>query len=184
MKIKLHQTGYISSKIVIDLANISYISLLKEMNYIIEVVKNIIDENLNQEISLDKKVYEILEDYIDEIESNNVRERELFFMIKKRLAKEYNIIMDNNDRYNDLSHSILTELYENYLIEYSINENKVKNIILNSFISFLKIYDELGDKIYNKIKSMKKEYIIGSPEYDLLHERLYEDELKKLGFIN
>lgn len=184
MKIKLHQAGYISSKIAIDLANISYVSLLKEMSYIIEVIRNIIDENFNEEINLDLKVNEILEEYTDEIESNNVRERELFFMIKKRLAKEDNIIIDFNEKYNDLSHSILTELYENYLIDYSVNENKVKNIILNSFISFAKIYDELDDKVSKKIRSMKKDYIVGSPEFDLLHQRLYEEELQRLGFIN
>ncbi len=104
-------------------------------------------------------------------------------MIKKRLAPEYDVIMDYDERYTEVSHTILNELYENYLIDYDVNDNQVRNVIFKSFREFAKSYDEIDDIVYNKIRDMKKEYIPGSIEYDLIYNKLYEEELIKRGMI-
>ncbi len=119
----------------------------------------------------------------EEIAIQHVKERELFFMIKKRLAPEYDVIMDYDERYTEVSHTILNELYENYLIDYDVNDNQVRNVIFKSFREFAKSYDEIDDIVYNKIRDMKKEYIPGSIEYDLIYNKLYEEELIKRGMI-
>ena len=165
------------------MANAPFVTLLKGKDAVVERVKELIDANLEQERELDGKVREIIDENYDDIEFQRADERQLFFMIKKRLAPEYGVIMNYDDRYNDLSHQILDELYENYLIDYDVNENQVKNVIFKSFKSFAKAYDEIDDIVYNKIRSMKREVIPGSQEYELLYERLYEDELKRRGMI-
>jgi hypothetical protein len=104
-------------------------------------------------------------------------------MIKKKLAPEYGVIMNYDDRYNDLAHVILDELYENYLAEYEVNENQIKNVIFKSFKEFANAYEEIDDIVYNKIKNMQKEVIPGSQEYELLYERLYQEELAKRGML-
>jgi hypothetical protein len=91
--------------------------------------------------------------------------------------------MNYDDRYNDVSHSILDELYENYLLEYEVNDNQVRNVIFKAFRSFSDAYSAMDDIVYERIKDMKKEYIPGSLEYDLIYERLYEDELRRRGMI-
>jgi hypothetical protein len=83
--------------------------------------------------------------------------------------------MDYDERYNDLAHKILDELYENYLAEYDVSENKVKNVIFKSFKAFASAYEEIDDIVYDKIKGMQKEVIPGSDEYELLYERLYQE---------
>ncbi|MGC9352069.1 MAG: DUF507 family protein, partial [Sulfurovum sp.] len=103
--------------------------------------------------------------------------------IKKKLAPEHGVIMNYDDRYNDLAHVILDELYENYLAEYEVNENQVKNVIFKSFKEFADAYEEIDDIVYNKIKNMQKEVIPGSQEYELLYERLYQEELAKRGML-
>jgi len=183
MRLKAKQTGYVASKIGIDLANAPFVSMPKGKEAVVQVCKEIIDANLEKEKNLDSKVEEMIEDNYDEIEIQQVKERELFFMIKKRLAPEYGIIMNYDDRYNDLSHTLLDELYENYLLEYNVNENQVRNIIFKSFKAFSDAYDKMDDTVYDKIKKMKKEYIPGSVEYELIYERLYEEELKKRGML-
>jgi hypothetical protein len=91
--------------------------------------------------------------------------------------------MNYDDRYNDVSHTILDELYENYLLEYKVNENQVRNIIFKAFKAFADAYDKMDDLVYDKIQKMKKEYVPGSVEYELIYDRLYEEELKRRGML-
>lgn len=183
MRLKAKQTGYVASKIGIDLANTSFVSMPKGKDIVVQTCKNIIDENLEKERKLDAKVEEMLEANYDEIEIQQVKERELFFMIKKRLAPEFGVIMNYDDRYNDVSHTILDKLYDSYLLDYDVNDNQVRNIIFKSFKAFSDAYDKMDDTVYEKIKNMKKEYIPGSVEYELIYERLYEEELRKRGML-
>jgi len=183
MRLKPQQTGYVASKVAIDLANAQFIRLPKGKDVIVETVKKIVDENLKVEYALDEKVKDILDENYDEIEFQHADERQLFFMIKKKMAAEHGVIMNYEDRYNDLSHTILDELYENYLIEYEVNENQVKNVIFKAFKSFSDSFDEIDDIVYKKIRGMEREIIPGTQDYELLYERLYEEELKKRGML-
>ena len=132
MRLKPQQTGYVASKIGIDLANAPFVTLPKGKDAVVQVAKEIIDENLAKERALDEKVKAILVENDEEIEFQHADERQLFFMIKKKLAPEFGVIMNYDDRYNDLAHVILDELYENYLAEYDVNENQIKNVIFFS----------------------------------------------------
>jgi len=183
MRLKSSQTGYVASKISIDLANASFITMPKGKEAVVEACKKIIDENLALEKKLDAKVEEMLLENEDEIEIQQVKERELFFMIKKRLAPEYGVIMNYDDRYNEVSHMILDELYENYIIEYNVNDNQVRNVIFKAFKAFADAYEKMDTTVYEKIQNMKKEYVPGSLEYDLIYQRLYEEELRKRGMM-
>jgi len=183
VRLKSKQTGYVASKIGIDLANAPFIYMPKGKDAVVKVCKEVIDRNLEKEKKLDAKVQEMLIENEAEIEIQQVKERELFFMIKKRLAPEYGVIMNYDDRYNEVSHTILDELYENYLLEYKVNDNKVRSVIFKAFRAFADAYSAMDDIVYEKIKKMKKEYIPGSMEYDLIYDRLYEEELRKRGMI-
>jgi hypothetical protein len=183
MRLKPQQTRFVATKIGIDLANAPFVTLPKGKDAVVEATKAIIDENLAQERLLDEEVKKILEENYDEIEFQHADERQLFFMIKKKMAPKYGVIMNYDDRYNDLAHKILDELYENYLAEYDVNENQIKNVIFKSFKAFANAYEEIDDIVYDKIKSMKREVIPGSQDYELLYERLYQEELVKRGML-
>ncbi len=183
MRIKPKQSRYIANKIAIDLINAPFVKLLKGKEAVVEAAKKIIDENLEREKELDAKVAEIIDEHYDDIEMQQADERQLFFMIKKRLAPEFGIIMNYDDRYSDLSHKILDELYEEYLIDYDVSDNQVKNVIFKAFKSFIKAYEEIDDIVYEKIRRMKKDVLPGSSEYELLYERLFQEELLKRGML-
>jgi len=184
MRLKPNQSEYVARKIAIDLINAPFVKLLKGKDAVVEAAKKIIDEDLQREKELDAKVNEIIEEHYEKIEEQMANERQLFFMIKKRLAPEYGIIMNYDDRYSDISHKILDELYEEYLIDYDeANENKVKNIIFKSFKDFAKSYEEIDDIVYDKIKSLKKEVFPGSAEYEILYDRYFKEELARRGML-
>jgi len=183
VRLKPQQTGYVATKIGIDLANAHFITMPKGRDAVVQAIKEIIDENLKKERALDEKVKEIIDENYDEIEFQHADERQLFFMIKKKMAPEYGVIMNYDDRYNDLAHTILDELYENYLVEYEVNENQVKNVIFKGFKAFADAFDEIDDIVYDKIRHMDREVIPGSQDYELLYDRLYQEELAKRGML-
>jgi len=183
MRLRPHQSGYIAGKIAIDLVNTPFVKLLKGKEAVADAAKKIIEQSLQVEKELDGKVKEIIDEHYDDIEQQLADERQLFFMIKKRLAPEFGVIMNYDDRYNDLSHKILDELYEEYLIEYEVNDNQVKNIIFKSFKEFVKAYEEIDDTVYDKIKNMEKEFIPGTQEYEILYDRLFQEELVRRGMM-
>ncbi len=183
MRLKPNQTGYVATKVGIDLANAPFITMPKGREAVVGAVKTIIDESFKKEAILDEKIKDIIDENYDEIEFQHADERQLFFMIKKKMAVEYGVIMNYDDRYNDLAHTILDELYENYLIEYTVNENKIKNVIFKAFKAFSDAYDAIDDIVYEKIRGMKKEVIPGSQDYELLYERFYEEELLRRGML-
>jgi len=183
MRLRPHQSGYVAGKIAVDLINAPFVKLLKGKEAVVDAAKKIIEQSLEVEKELDGKVKEMIEEHYDDIEQQLADERQLFFMIKKRLAPEFGVIMNYDDRYNDLAHKILDELYEEYLIEYDVNDNQVKNIIFKSFKDFIKAYEEIDDIVYDKIKKMEKEIVPGSEEYEIIYDRLFQEELLRRGMI-
>jgi hypothetical protein len=183
MRLKSNQSRLVAGKIAIDLIKAPFVKLLKGKDAVVEATDKIILVNLEREKELDAKVAEILDEHYDEIETQQANDRQLFFMIKKRLAPEFDIIMNYDDRYSDLSHKILDELYEEYLIEYDVNDNQIKNIIFNAFREYAKAYEEIDDIVYDKIKNQEKEIMPGSSEYELLYEKYFREELNRRGML-
>jgi hypothetical protein len=143
--------------------------------------EKILTDNVKKEIALESKVAEICEENEEEIEFMLADERQLFFMIKKKLAPEFGVILNYEERYSDIAHKILDELYEEDLIFFDVTENRIKNIIYNSITSFIADASEIDDAVMSKIKTYKKRYIPGTDEFEILYEKLYRDELIKRG---
>ncbi len=183
MRLKPNQSRLVAGKIAVDLINAPFVKLLKGKDAVVDGIEKIINENLKIESELDTKVKELIEENYDEIELQQANDRQLFFMIKKRLAPEFGVIMNYDDRYSDLSHKILDELYEEYLIEYDVNDNQVKNVIFKAFKDFAKSYDEIDDIVYDKIRNMEKEISPGSSEYEILYDRFFREELVRRGML-
>jgi len=108
-------------------------------------------------------------------------ERQLFFMIKKKLAPEFGVILNYEERFSDIAHKILDELNEEDLIHFDVSENRIKNIIYNAITSFLADSSEIEDAVMDKIRSYKRKFIPGTDEFEILHEKLYREELMKRG---
>jgi len=181
MKISLKTIPHIASKVAIDLNKSGVVTMTKGLEAVSAEAEKVLVENVKQEMALEDKVNTICDDNEEEIEFNLVDERQLFFMIKKKLAPEFGIILNYEERYSDISHKILDELYEEDLIHFDVTENRIKNIIYNSITSFIAEASEIDDAIMDKIRTYKKRYIPGTDEFDILYEKLYREELIKRG---
>ena len=72
-------------------------------------------------------------------------------------------------------------LYEEDFIHFEVNDMKVKTLIYESIMDFLKGFEEADIATIEKIKNYKRKLIPGTEEYDLVYARMYEGELKKRG---
>lgn len=183
MRIRIPHVKYISHKIAIDLLNSGYVTLISGIEPISEIVSEIITEDLLKEKALDEKVNEILDDKNDDIYVMQIDKRNMFWLVKKKLATEANFELSYEDRYTNISHQILETLWKKNLIEYSVSENKVKNSIYQSIENYLKNFEKIEDEVYEKIEGYKRKLIPGTEEYDFVFEKLYEEELKKRGMF-
>ena len=181
MKISLKTIPHIANKIAIDLNKSSSVTMTQGLERVAQEAEKVFEEDIKKEMALEDKVDAICDDNEDEIEFQLVDERQLFFMIKKKLAPEFGVILNYEERFSDISHKILDELYEEDLIHFDISENRVKNIIYNAITGFIADSNEIEDAVMDKIRSYKKHYIPGTDEFDILHEKIYREEMMKRG---
>ncbi|HIP11397.1 MAG TPA: DUF507 family protein [Arcobacter sp.] len=183
MKLKKQHANYIARKITNDLISQEFVEVRKEKNLITEVCVNIIDEDIAKEIKLDEHVGELLDKNEDDIEFYNADYRQLFWMTKKRLANDFDVSLNMEDRFSNIAHNIMDYLYEEDFIHFTVSDNQVKNVISNSIDTFIKGYDEADTLAYEKIKTYKRKLIPGTEDYDAVYTRLYEEELIKKGLL-
>jgi len=181
MKISLKTIPHISNKIAIDLNKSGVVTMTKGLEPIADEARKVLEANVEQEMALEEKVNEICDDNEEEIEFMLADERQLFFMIKKKLAPEYGVILNYEERFSDISHKILDELYEEDLIHFDVTENRIKNIIYSAITTFLADTSEIEDAVMDKIRSYKRKFIPGTDEFEILHEKLYKEEMMKRG---
>ncbi len=181
MKLTLKSVPHIANKVAIELNKSGVVSMTQGIEPVVAATQKILEENIKKEMALEEKANEICEEHEEDIEFMLADERQLFFMIKKKLAPEYGVILDYEERFSDLSHKILDELYEEDLIQYDVAENRIKNIIFNAITEFVAEDSELHYAVIDKIRSYKRKYIPGTDEYEILYEKLYKEELVKRG---
>ena len=156
MKISLKTIPHIANKIAIDLNKSGVVTMTKGLESVAKEAEKILTHDVKQEMALEEKAREICEANEEEIEFNLVDERQLFFMIKKKLSPEFDVILNYEERYSDISHKILDELYEEDLIHFDVTENRIKNIIFNAITSFITEASELDTIIMDRKKNKKR----------------------------
>ncbi len=181
MKLSHKSIPHIANKIAIELNKSGVVSMTKGLEAVMDEAEKILTASVTQEMALEEKVHEICEANEEEIEFMLADERQLFFMIKKKLAPEFNVILNYEERYSDIAHKILDELYEEDLIHFDVTENRIKNIIYNAITAFMADSSEIEDAVMDKIHSYKRKFIPGTDEFEILFEKLYREELTKRG---
>ena len=185
MLIKEAQVPFISRKIAYDLLNSGYVTFPKGIDSAINEIEEIIMDDVLWEREIEDKAREILSKQEEENEFlfYDVDRREVFKLIKKTIAEEEGFNIKRDERIDDLSLFLVKELWDKELIDYDVRDGKIKNIIFNSIMEFLNREKEARDEVFRKIENYKRPLIPGSEEYDLVFQRLYEQELRKRGLI-
>jgi len=185
MLIKEAQVPFIARKVAYDLLNSGYVSFPKGIDNAIKEIEEIILDDVLWERDIEDKAREILAKQEEENEFlfYDVDRREVFKLIKKKIAEEEGFLLNRTDRMDDLAYFIVKELWDKELIDYDVRDGKIKNIIFNSIMDFLNREKEAREAVYEKIERYKRPLIPGTEEYELVFQRLYEQELRKRGLV-
>jgi len=183
MRLRRPHAPYIGNKIAIDLANSSLAKILTTIDNVKAVAEKMVLEDILKEEALEERVRELIEENEEEIEFMRLNEKELFWMIKKKLADEYKFILNTEDRYNDLSHRVMNELVLEGDISFAVSDNMVKNIIFKAIYGYIKSFEEIEEVVLERIQNYKRRLLPGTEEYEIVFQKLYEEELKKRGLF-
>jgi len=184
MKIRLPHAPYIASKIAIDIFNCGFVTMLKGLEPVAKVAEDLIIEDIKKEIALEERVSEILDQNEDEMEFQRVDRRNMFWLVKKKLAKEFDVVLSYEDRYNNVAHQILETSWKQGLIEYNVSDNRIKNVVFCAIEDYVANFQAIEDDVADRIANYKRKLVPGSEEYDLIFEKLYEEELRKRGMLS
>jgi hypothetical protein len=181
MKVTLSHVPHVANKVAIELNKSGLVHMTSGLEAVSREAERVLIENIKQEIALEEKVNEIVNDNEEQIDFYLADERQLFWMIKKKLAPEYGVILSYEERFSDIAHKILDALYEEDLINYDVTENRIKNIIYDAMTSFISDNSDIEEAVIDKMRSYKRQYIPGTDEYEILYDKLYLEELQKKG---
>lgn len=183
MRLKLPHLPYVARKIALDLSNSDFVTINSTIEEIEQFAFNILEEDLKLEFSIEEKVNELMDENEDDMEFMRVDRKALFWMIKKQISKDNDFILNFDDRYTNISHKLLDMLYEEDSISYTVTDNRITSVIFASISTYIKSFDEIEDIVSSKIDGYKKPLVPGSDEYDIVFQKLYEEELSKRGMF-
>jgi len=181
MKITKNHVPHLSNRVAIYLNKSDFITMTRGLEPVAAEASKVLFDDIHQEMALEEKVHTIVEANEDAIDDYLADERQLFFMIKKKIAPEFGVILNYEERFSNIAHKILDELYEEDLIHFDVSENRVKNIIYDAMTSFVADNDAIESAVIDKIHGYKREIIPGTEDYEILFEKLYKEELVKRG---
>ena len=181
MRITPLHASHVGNMIAINLNKSSFVTLNKGIEIVASEAARIILADLEKEDALEERARELVDTQEEDIEFFRADERQLFWMIKKKLAKEFGVLLNFEERYSNVAHEILDQLYEEDLAQYDVKENQVKNIIFDSVEDYMKAFSAIEDAVNTKIEGYKRKLHYGSEEYEIVFEKLYSEELIKRG---
>lgn len=183
MRIKLPHAPYIANKIAIDLLNSGFVTLDAGVEPVVKQAEIILSADIKKERALEERAQDILEEQEDQMQELQIDRRDMFRLVKKKLAAEQGFMLSHEDRFSHIAHLILSALIDEGLINFSVSDNRIKNIIYSSIDNYLRIYSQIEAEVAGKMDEYKRKLIPGTDEYDLVYERLYQDELRKRGML-
>ena len=80
-----------------------------------------------------------------------------------------------------LSHQITEVLVSSDEVEFIDDRDTIRQQIVQIMTAMLRDEEKIELEVRKRITSQKKEILEGSEEWDVLHKKYYQDELRRLG---
>ncbi len=90
-------------------------------------------------------------------------------------------MMLSDDKISHTTHVLLKGLIDNKLISLKVDDSDVRREIKKTIISQLKIGEDIDAAVTKKLLSFSRKLAEGSPEWDVLYKKFYEEEEAKRG---
>jgi len=171
----------IGESIVEELANKEKILELEDPLIFKKKIIRIFREATEEEKKLEERAKEVLKQNLDILEKENIDYRTAFLAVKRKLAEEMDINIDKRERLNQIINRIMNLIMEDESVEIYEDPPVIRRRIREIVLGALKIEEEIEREVRKRIKKYSRDILEGSPEWNILWKRIYEDELKKRG---
>ncbi|HID66495.1 MAG TPA: DUF507 family protein [Aquificaceae bacterium] len=171
----------IGESIVEELANKEKILELDDPLIFKKKIIRIFKDAIEEEKKLEEKAKEVLKQNLDILEKENIDYRTAFLAVKKKLAEEMDINIDKRERLNQIINRIMNLIMEDESVEIYEDPPVIRRRIREIVLGALKIEEEIEREVRKRIKKYSRDILEGSPEWNILWKRIYEDELRKRG---
>jgi len=171
----------VAESIVRELAEREGILELEDPLYFKKKVVSIFTEAREEEKKLEEKAKEVLKQNIEILEKENIDYRTAFRTVKRKLAEEMNINIDRRERLNQVVNRIIDFIMKDDTVEIYEDVPVIRNKIRKIVMGALRMEEEIEREVRRRIRRYSRDILEGSPEWNILWKRIYEDELKKRG---
>lgn len=89
--------------------------------------------------------------------------------------------MLSDDKITHMSHVLFRELQKRGIVDFLEDEGKIRRQIRRSIMEELKVADEIDRSVRKKLESYSKKLIEGTPEWDILYKKFFQEEEKRRG---
>ncbi|MGO9379413.1 MAG: DUF507 family protein [Dissulfurispiraceae bacterium] len=90
-------------------------------------------------------------------------------------------MMLSDDKISHTTHMLLKGLLEHKLVALKAEDSAVRREIKNSIVNELKLGEDVDATVTKKLLSFSKKLVEGSPEWEVLYKKFYEEEEVKKG---
>jgi hypothetical protein len=89
-------------------------------------------------------------------------------------------VIISEDRQSHLAHKVTDAIWDDDLVDYT-DEDLALRIAKKAIAEFVKEDMEVDQRARDKVASLKRGVVEGSPEWDILYKKYYEEERGKRG---
>lgn len=89
--------------------------------------------------------------------------------------------MLSDDKITHMTHVVLKGLMDKGLITLKEDDGLLRREIKRTIINELKIGEDIDEAVRRKLQSFSKKLVDGSPEWEVLYRKFYEEEEVKRG---
>ncbi|MEJ7554783.1 MAG: DUF507 family protein [Aquificaceae bacterium] len=143
----------------------------------------IFKEAEEQERMLDEKTKEILREKLELLEETSLDYRTAYKAVRSKLAEEMNIHTSRRERMNQIAHKIKDMIMEDPQVEIYEEPSVIRNRIREILMEAVREEEEIDREVRERIRSYSKRIVEGTPEWNHLYRRIYEDALRRRGLL-
>lgn len=134
-----------------------------------------------EERLLDEKAKEILKEKMDLLEETDLDYRTAFRAVKAKLAEEMKININRRERMNQVANMIRDLIMEDESVEIYEDPPIIRKRVAEILRDAVREEEKIERAVRERIRKYSKNILEGTPEWNLLYKRIYEDELRQRG---
>ncbi len=89
--------------------------------------------------------------------------------------------MLSDDKITHTTHALLKGLMEKNLITLKVDDSDVRREIKRTILNDMKIGEDIDIAVRRKLQSFSKKLVEGSPEWEVLYRKFFEEEEVRRG---